>query len=170
VGPGEVSHLLERAEQAARRLRAQLDARPVMQTELATRLRRELPAVLERLDRAGRETHDLGAALDDVGPLAGRRLAAGTRADKASDPVAGRTYRALAAQLTDDEATLARVRAAHERRVARLHADVARLERLDLALLHLRAARDPSDNADGSTEALRLELDATAEALLELDA
>lgn len=168
-GHGEVSRLMERVARALDGARAELERRP--RDPWARHLMAELPRIADRLDRAGHALHDLERSLRPLGGFSARRAQAETRSTTQADPEAARTYAKIAERLRRAEATVQSLRAVREQRLAQLCDRVTQVERLHLALVHVRvastAAEAPSSNLD--LEDLELEIETTAEALRSLE-
>ncbi|MEM7677915.1 MAG: hypothetical protein AAF449_18105 [Myxococcota bacterium] len=173
VKDGEIQTILQRALQIYRALQAELAARDddPMASRLTERSGEAIMRILHIADQCRRVDADLAstppAQLDDrIGELE-------LKIDSVRDPAAQQTYRDALASLHEQKEAIDRIGLGRERIVARLHANVAILEKLRFSLIHLRNAQAERTGGEASPvvealDELGRELDATASAVGEV--
>lgn len=170
---GEIHQLLERALGIHRAVRAELDARgrgrdgAVLEAQVSEQVMR----ILRIAEHCRRVDSDLSA--DVVAQLHDRMADLERKASATLDPSARGTYEHALQSLGEQREALERLSAGRERVVARLHVNVALLEKLRVSLLQLRSADAERFGAETSPvnealDELGRELDATAHAISEV--
>lgn len=163
---GEITDLLQRALRHYRNIGSDL------RTLDEPGFKSELQRVMLQLAAAAEQMRQLEKDLLELPPseLEQRAAELQHRADLTRDPVARKTFEEAARSLQDEVVALDRIGRGRERVLARLHADVALLERVRFSLLQLRSASAEQAKAHHSAasaqlEALREGLEATSSAL-----
>lgn len=170
---GEIHGIVERAWTIYRALRAELQQR-LDDPTARTLTDRSREAVLRVLDIAGQcRQVDSDLAGTPVAQLDERIAELGRKIDAARDPSAQATYRDAMTSLQAQKEAVDRISLGRERIVARLHANVAILEKLRFSLIHLRNAHAERIGGEASPvvealDELGRELDATASAVGEV--
>jgi hypothetical protein len=167
---GELGTLLGRANQAFTEARAALGSRDGEVAHAAADL-------MSKIERFARRWQDLDAELARTDPAALAERLAGirARATATQDEVARAEYASAEAALTKQVEYLGGIERGRERALARLHHQVAVLERLRFAALHRRAvaANQAGEELQPLVEELVAagrDLDCEAEAIAELPA
>ena len=169
----EIHNILERALKSYLSLQSELAQRedePAVRA-LGSRSRQAVLRVLEIAEQCRQVDLDLASTsmfqLDDRIADLDRKMAS------ARDAAAQQTYREAMQSLTAQKEAIDRISRGRERIVARLHANVAILEKLCLSLIHLRNAQAERIGGESSPlvealEELGREMDATASAVGEV--
>lgn len=170
---GELHDILARAQEIHRTVKGELAARagdPTM-AAIDSRAAQMMLRILQIADQVRRLESDLAATpafeLEDrIGQLK-------KKAEAAADVGAQETYLSAVASLEQQREALLAVERGRDRVVARLHANVALLEKVRFSLLHLRSA--DAERAFGESspvaqalEELGREIDATSTAIGEV--
>lgn len=170
---GELHDMLARAHEIHQTVKAELLARVGDSTMAAIDQRASvlMLRILEITQQVRRIEADLAATpASELEERIGQLV---KKADAAADVGAEETYRAAVASLEQQREALRAVERGRDRVVARLHANVALLEKLRFSLLHLRSA--DAERAFGESspvaqalEELGREIDATSTAIGEV--
>lgn len=170
---GEIHELLERALHIHRAVRAELDVRGRDRDGFAleAQVGEQLMRILRIAEHCRRIDHDLSG--DAMYRLEDRIAVLEQKAGATLDPSARATYEQALGSLDAQREALRRLGDGRERVVARLHVNVALLEKLRISLLQLRSADAERWGAESSPvaealEELGRELDATADAITEV--
>ncbi|MEL7370476.1 MAG: hypothetical protein AAFN74_16270 [Myxococcota bacterium] len=173
VKDGEIQTILQRALQIYRALQAELVQREddAMARKLIERSGEAIMRILHIADQCRRVDADLAstpqAQLDDRISELEDKIA------RVRDPAAQQTYHDALCSLHEQKDAIDRIGLGRERIVARLHANVAILEKLRFSLIHLRNAQAERTGGEASPivealDELGRELDATASAVGEV--
>lgn len=169
VRDGELHELLHRALGMHRALRSEHEAPGGL--ELGDRVGEQVLRILRIVEHCRQIDRELST--DNLARLDDRLAALERKARSSDDPSAQATYAEALEALEAQRTALRRLGEGRERVVARLHVNVAQLEKLRVSLLQLRSAdAERFGNEDGTVmealEDLGRELDATAAAISEV--
>ena len=170
---GEIHAILERTLRIHQALQAELHQRdndPSVRT-LGEQSGQAVMRILEIAGQCRRVDDDLAAT--PIYQLDERIVELDQKVATARDPAAQQTYRDAVSSLRAQKDAVDRISLGRERIVARLHANVAILEKLRFSLIHLRNAQTERIGGEASPvvealEELGRELDATATAVGEV--
>lgn len=170
---GEVHEILERSLAIYRMIRGDLSTRAGSKTEvqLGTRVSDLALRILEIAEHCRAIEADLGAAPAQA--LEDRIASLQKKADATSDPSARATFLATIQSLDSQKTAVEAIGHGLERVVARLHANVALLEKVRFSLVHARSAHAERSGSEASPltdtiDELSRELDATSTAVGEV--
>ncbi len=168
---GELARLSFQAVELYRKCRDTL-VQQAGQTPAQHQLRRSLEEVTRRALELARRWHGVDVELGERAEAEVEKRIAEVRGliEKATDPSAKRQLQTAEKALNEEMAQIKRIRAGRERVVARLHGDLAILERTRFALLAIRSSDAHLKAAELSTlsdnlSALGRELDIEAKAI-----
>ena len=170
---GEVHEILERSLLIYRAIRDDLAARQTGRTEIA--LTSRVSDLAMRILKIGEQCRSIERDLGDAPAqaLEDRIAALQAKADAATDATARATFLATIASLDSQRKAVEAIGRGLERVVARLHANVALLEKVRFSLVHARSA-DAERSGDAASpltdtiDELSRELDATSTAVGEV--
>lgn len=170
---GEMHEILERSLAIYRMIRGDLGARAGSKTEvqLGTRVSDLAMRILTIARQCRSIESDLGAAPAQA--LEDRIEALRKKADATNDPSARTTFLATIDSLDQQKKAVEAISRGLERVVARLHANVALLEKVRFSLVHARSADAERSGSEASPltdtiDELSRELDATSSAVGEV--
>jgi hypothetical protein len=173
IKDGEIHEILTRAHTIHQAVRGDLQARKVGPTEieLGQRVSDLSHRILQIAEKCRSIEHDLGVA--PAAELESRIAVLARKADQATDPLARSTFHSAIRSLDGQRRAVEAIGRGLERVVARLHANVALLEKVRFSLVHARSADAERIGGEASplTEAieeLSRELDATSAAVGEV--
>lgn len=170
---GEVHEILERSLAIYRMIRGDLGTRTGSKTEVAlgTRVSDLAMRILKIAEQCRAIESDLGAAPAQA--LEDRIEALRKKADATTDPSARATFLSTIESLDSQKKAVEAISRGLERVVARLHANVALLEKVRFSLVHARSADAERSGSEASPltdtiDELSRELDATSTAVGEV--
>jgi hypothetical protein len=173
VKDGELYEILHRALTIQRAVKLDLEGRADDDTvkRLGARITELMLRILQIAEQCRTIESDLSAApayeLEErIGQLQ-------SKAEASADPSARRTYESAIASLDEQRRALQEIGRGRERVIAKLHANVALLEKVRFSLLHLRSAVTERVGGESSPvaealEELGREIDATSSAVSEV--
>ncbi len=172
IRDGELHEIVNRALEIHRVVKAEIAQRHVPRSqELGQRVGELLLRILQITERCRRIEADLQAT--PAAELETRIAGLEAKAAAATDSAARATYLAAAQSLEEQRNALQTIGRGRERVVARLHANLAFLEKVRFSLLHLRSADAERVGGEATPlidtlEELSRELDATSSAVGEV--